>query len=296
MKLLVTGASGLYGLKLTEIATKEGHQTYSAYSQHQTAHGTPVQIEISNKEQVFTRVKEIDPEVVIHAASLTDVDKCELNKPLAWKINVEGAENVANAAKACGAYLLYISTDYVFDGEKGCYTETDLPSPISYYSYTKLKAEERIAKILDNCCLARPSVIYGAGHAAGKINFALWLLEKLRKREQTKVFVDQWNSPTLNSSLAEMTLEVAERRLTGIYHLAGATRISRYEFAQQLAQVFSLDPSVFIAASKNDVHLLAKRPRDSSLNTAKAESILKNKPLQLEPALKRLKAETDFSS
>ncbi len=296
MKLLVTGASGLYGSKLTEIAARNGYETYSTYSQHKTTHGIPVQIDISNKDQTFSKIKELKPEVIIHAASLTDVDKCEIDKPLAWKTNVEGTDNVALAAKACNAYLLYISTDYVFDGEKGCYTETDLPSPISYYAYTKLKAEEHVTKTLDNYCIARTSVIYGANPSAGKVNFALWLLDKLRKREQAKVFVDQWNSPTLNSSLAEMTIEVAERRLEGTYHLSGATRISRYDFAQKLAEVFSMDPAIFLAASRNDVSFAAKRPRDSSLNTTKAASTLKNKPLKIESALKRLKTEIEMAA
>ena len=296
MKLLVTGASGLYGSKLTELAVKKGHQVYSLYSQHQPLHGIPIKTDVSEREKLLSKFHELKPDAVVHAATLTDVDKCELNKKLAWKVNVEGTDNVADAAKTCGAFLLYISTDYVFDGEKGCYEETDLPSPMSYYAYTKLKAEEHVQDILNQYCIARPSVIYGANSAAGKVNFALWLLEKLRKKEQAKVFADQWNSPTLNMSLAEMTLEVLERKLTGIFHLSGATRISRLNFAVLLAKTFGMDSSIFVASSIKDFSLPAKRPRDSSLNTSKAERTLKNRPLKIESALERLKREVETSS
>ena len=227
---------------------------------------------------------------------MTDVDKCELNREIAWKINVEGTLNVAQAAKANNAFLLYISTDYVFDGEKGCYKETDQPSPINYYAYTKLKAEEQVKDITNEYCIARPSVIYGATPAAGKVNFALWLLNKLKNKEKANVFVDQWNSPTLNTSLAEMTLEIVERKLTGIYHLSGASRISRYDFALLLAKTFNLDASLLAPTAMKDFSFPAKRPKDSSLDTTKAEQKLKNKPLKVDDALSRLKSELDSVS
>jgi dTDP-4-dehydrorhamnose reductase len=291
MKLLITGASGLYGSKLAELATTKGHQVYSMHSQHQATHGIPIQVEISDKIKVETEIKKINPEVIIHAATMTDVDKCELNRELAWKINVDGTETVTQAAKLNKAFFIYISTDYVFDGSKGNYTETDLPSPLSYYAYTKLKAEEHVKATVDDYCIARPSVIYGAQPAAGKVNFALWILNNLRNKEQANVFIDQWNSPTLNTSLAEMTLEIAERKSTGIYHLSGATRISRYDFAKALAKTFELDQSLLNPSSLKDFAFPAKRPKDSSLNTTKASQSLRNKPLTVDQALERLKKE-----
>ena len=291
MKLLITGASGLYGSKLAQLATSRQHKGYSADILGQAAYGEPVQIDITDKAQIEATFQKLNPDVVIHAAVLTDVDKCELNRELAWKINVEGTVNVAQAAKDCGAFLLNISTDYVFDGEKGNYTETDLPSPVSFYGYTKLKSEEAVKKILTKYCIARTSVIYGSTPAAGKINFALWLLNKLTNKEQTSVFTDQWNSPTLNTSLAEMTLEVAERKIAGTFHLSGATRISRYDFATLFAKIFELDGSLLVPILSKDLKFPAKRPKDSSLNTAKAQQTLKNKPLPIEKALTQLKTE-----
>lgn len=291
MKLLITGASGLYGSKFAELAITKNHEVYAFHRQHPAPYGKPIQVDMTDREKIAEKFQKIQPEVVIHAATMTDVDQCELNRNLAWKTNVQGTSNVAQAAKEAGAFFMYISTDYVFDGEKGCYKETDQASPISYYAYTKLKAEEFVEAMGIQFCIARASVIYGAKSAAGKVNFALWLLNKLKNHEETRVFIDQWNSPTLNSSLAEMTLEVAERRLTGIYHLSGASRMSRYEFAQCMAKTFSLEESLLMPTRMRDLSLPAKRPRDSSLNTSKAKRMLINKPLEIEKALERLKTE-----
>ncbi|MCW4018263.1 MAG: dTDP-4-dehydrorhamnose reductase [Candidatus Bathyarchaeota archaeon] len=291
MKLLITGASGLYGSKLAETALGRQYQVYAVHNQHSAAHGVPVQLDITEKAKVEKEISEIKPDAVVHAASMTNVDECDLSRELAWKINVEGTRNVAQAAEASKAFFLYISTDYVFDGEKGRYKETDLPSPINYYAYTKLKAEESVKGALINYCIARPSVIYGATTAAGKINFALWILNKLKNKEEIKVFVDQYNSPTLNTSLVDMTLEVLERRLTGVYHLSGASRISRYDFALSLAKTFGLDEALLVPARMKELSFPAKRPKDSSLNTAKAQRTLKSKPLKIEQAVEKLKTE-----
>jgi dTDP-4-dehydrorhamnose reductase len=291
MRLLITGASGLYGSKLAELALTRQHEVFSVHSQHDAVHGIPVQLDVTDREKVAGEVAKVKPDVIVHAASMTDVDKCELNKDLAQKVNVAGTRNVVWAAKQVDSFLLYVSTDYVFDGSKGCYRETDLPSPINFYAYTKLKAEEAVRDSGLDWCIARPSVIYGATPASGKVNFALWLIRKLKAKEQTKVFLDQWVSPTLNSSLAEMTLEAAERRLRGIYHMSGRTRASRYDFAVQLAKTLGLDDSFLAPFNIRDFSFAAKRPRDSSLDTSKAERTLKNKPLDMDEALERLKAE-----
>jgi dTDP-4-dehydrorhamnose reductase len=290
LKFLITGASGLYGSKLAKLALEKNIEVYSSDIQNISAVGNFVKLDISGKEQVDEAFKKIKPDVVVHAATLTDVDKCETNKELAWKINVEGTKNIVQAASVAGSFLIYISTDYVFSGEKGHYKETDVPDPINYYGLTKLKAEEQV-KTQPEYFIGRPSVIYGSTPAAGKVNFALWLMETLGKGEHVKIVTDQWNTPTLNTNLAEMTLEVTERKLTGTYHLCGATRVSRFEFAQQIADAFGLDKSLIDPALSSQFTWPAKRPTDSSLDTSKAQQTLKNKPLEMVEALKRLKTE-----
>jgi dTDP-4-dehydrorhamnose reductase len=296
LKLLITGASGLYGSKLAELATARNYAVYSGYSRDQPAYGTPVQFDVSDKSRVEDVFKKVNPDVVVHAAALTDVDKCEMNRELAWKVNVEGTRNISEAVKTRQAFLLCISTDYVFNGEKGNYKETDQPDPVNYYGFTKLKAEELVGDMISEYCIARASVIYGSTPAAGKINFSLWVLNKLKKNEQVKIVTDQWNSPTLNTNMADMTLEIIERKLTGIFHISGATRINRYNFAKQIAEIFNLDSNLISPTTSAEFSWAAKRPRDPSLDTAKAQQTLKNKPLPINQAIERMKQELAFFS
>jgi len=171
--------------------------------------------------------------------------------------------------------------------------ENDKPDPIDYYGLTKLKGEESIKNLADEYCIARASVIYGSTPATGKINFALWLLNKLKRKEKVKIVTDQWNSPTLNTNLANMILEVLERKLTGIFHLARATRLNRYEFAKLLAETFSLDKNLITYVPSKEIKWIAKRPQDSSLNINKAHQTLSNKPLKIEQALTEMKKEIE---
>jgi dTDP-4-dehydrorhamnose reductase len=290
LKLLITGASGLYGSRLAQLALAKNFEVYSSDIQSLTVYGTFVKLDISEKAQVEEAFKTIKPDVVVHAASLTDVDKCELNKALAWKVNVDGTKNIVESTEKTGSFLIYISTDYVFSGEKGCYVESDACDPTNYYGLTKLLAEE-IVQTQTEYFIARPSVIYGSTPAAGKVNFALWLIETLQKSERAKIVTDQWNTPTLNTNLAEMTLEVIKRRLTGTYHLCGATRVSRFEFAGQIADSFGLDKGLIDPVLSSQFTWPAKRPMDSSLDTSKAQKTLKIKPLAMDKALERLKLE-----
>ena len=293
MRILVTGASGLLGSKLCKLAVRKNYEIYSAYSQHKPLCGAPVQFDISDKDAVEKIFKKVKPEAVVHTAALTNVDKCELEKERAWKINVEGTENIAESCEKFHAFLVYTSTDYVFDGEKGMYKENHKPNPVNYYGLTKLKGEESIKNLTDEYCIARTSVIYGTIPAAGKTNFALWLLDKLERKEKVKIVTDQWNSPTLNTNLANMILEVSERKLTGTFHLAGATRLSRFEFTKLLAKTFSLNTNFITPASSREISWIAKRPQDSSLNINKAYQTLKNKPLKIQEALKKMKKEIE---
>ena len=295
MKLLITGASGLFGGKLAQLATTKGYTIYSGYNKDKPKFGIPIQFDITNKthtQQVFQKTQ---VDTIIHAASLTNVDTCERKRNQAWKTNIQGTKHIVQAAKKTQTYLIYISTDYVFDGEKGNYTETDKPNPINYYGQTKLKAEQQI-QTLQNYCIARPSVIYGSTPAAGKTNFALWTIKQLKNEKPVKMATDQYTSPTLNTNLANMTLEIAEQKLTGTYHLSGATPINRYDFAKKIAKTFNLDPNLIFPVSIDDFSFPAKRPKNSSLNTRKAQQDLKNKPLEIDQALKILKKELNQKS
>ncbi|MGC8912034.1 MAG: dTDP-4-dehydrorhamnose reductase [Nitrososphaeria archaeon] len=295
MNILVTGASGLLGSKLTKILVSKGYKVYSTYFGNRPEHGIPIKLDVSNENDVENVFEASKPEAVVHAAALTNVDACELKRELAWKTNVIGTKNIVKLSKKYNAFLVYISTDYVFKGDRGMYCEDDVPEPINYYGYTKLKGEEEVEGMLKEYCIARTSVIYGSVPASGKANFVLWIIEKLRKGEPVNVVLDQYNSPTHNTNLAEMLSEIIEKRITGTYHLAGATKISRYDFAKLVAETFNLEKNLIMPTTSDKISWTAQRPKDSSLNIGKALRILKSKPLDIQTSLKRLRHEMSFS-
>lgn len=279
------------GSKIANIASEKGYEPYSGYNEHEVTKGTPIKLDICNKKMVEKAFEIIRPEAVVHAAAMTNVDKCEEDQDLAQRVNVEGTRNIIEASERYNAFLIYVSTDYVFSGEEGMYKEMDIPIPINYYGLTKLKGERLVASSSIEWCIARPSVIYGSMSAAGKVNFALWVLNKLKENESMKIITDQWVSPTLNTNLAEMILEIIERKLTGIYHLAGATPINRYDFSTLLADTFGLYKTLISPAKSSEMKWLAKRPKNTSLNVDKALKTLQCKPLKIHEAFIKLKEE-----
>ncbi len=291
MKVFITGGSGLLGSKVAEIALERGYNVYSGFNSHKPEFGEPVKFDLADPNSIVKVIDDVRPNVIIHSAALTDVDRCEVEKELAYKINVEGTKIVAEMARKLGAFLVYISTDYVFDGERGMYKEEDETNPINYYGYTKLLGE----KYCQDFCIARTCVIYGARPASGKVNFALWLINKLEKGECVKIITDQFITPTLNTNLAKMLLEIAERGLKEVFHLAGTTRVSRFEFAKEIAREFGLDESLIVPSKMDEINWIAKRPRDSSLDVSKAARYLNEKPYDLKKALKVLKGEMEVN-
>jgi len=285
---LITGASGLLGHKVAQLALKKKHEVYSIYKEHAINLGTPIQLDLANVSEIAKAIIKLKPEAIIHTAAYTNVDGCEINKELAWKVNAEATKHLAIASTDTDAHLTYLSTDYVFDGEKGLYSEEDQPNPISHYGYTKLKGEEFIKEHSQEWCITRTSVIYGWGQTQ-KLNFATWIINNLKQQKEVKILTDKYVSPTLNTNLAEMLLEITERRATGIFHTAGATRASRHEFALKLAQTFDLNTNLIKPAKMNELPWKAKRPKDSSLNVNKASALLNAKPLKLNEALRRMK-------
>jgi len=296
MKILISGASGLLGSKIAELAKAEEYQVFSGYFTQEPIFGQPVKLDITDKKLVSKIISDIKPDTIIHSAALTNVDECEKNKKLAEEMNVLGTKSIAEAAKDNDAYLSYISTDYVFDGSKGMYKEEDMTNPVNFYGQSKLNGEKAIKEINERYLIARTSVIYGIRPASGKINFALWLIESLKKNQAVQVLTDQFISPTLNTNLAKMVLEASERRLNGIYHIAGSSRASRFEFAVKLAEIFDLDKNLIKESCISDMNWVAERPKDSSLDVSKTYNVLKTKPMNLSEALNLMKEEMEFAS
>ena len=299
MKLLVIGGSGLLGYKVAKMASNE-HETFLTYNYRsiQIEGCTTLKLDKCDRNAVFELLEKIKPDVVIDTAALHNVDYCETHPEEAWKVNVEGTRNVAEACKKVGAKIIFISTDYVFDGTKGYYTEEDAPNPLSYYAKTKLEAEKTIQSLDVNYIIARPSVIYGWNpsevsglkSSSGKsVNFVVWALQKLEKGEEIKAVTDQYSSPTLADNLAEALLVMASSEKQGIYHTAGKDCVNRYEFTLKIAEVFGLDKSLIKPVTSEIFKQVAKRPKKCCLDVSKAEKDFGIRFLTVEEGLKLMK-------
>lgn len=287
MKMIVTGAGGQLGSEICRLSTHETYGTYLGNRPH-AGLAKPVRMDITDADSVDKVFASVRPSCVVHCAAMTSVDSCETDKDMAWKVNVGGTENIARACSKSGASLVYISTDYVFDGKKGNYSETDVPNPLNHYARTKL-AGEMLAEMLERHMILRSSVMFSSGSG----NFVSWVRDSLSKG-QAEIVTDQVNSPTLATEMAEAVLKLVDMDTSGVYHTAGDDRISRYDFAKLIAKVFKLDASRIVAARTADIGQKAVRPADSSLKIAKVKKLgitFSN----AEKALRKLKEMEDAS-
>lgn len=291
MRILVTGASGFIGSKIAELAVTRGDMVYSCFYEHEPICGNPIRVDLRHRNSVKAFIRDLVLDVIIHTAALTDVDKCEEDRDLAEKINYDGSLNIAELAFNMNVPVIYCSTDYIFDGYKGFYNEEDKCNPINYYGRTKLLGENITFLCTDKTTIVRTSSVYGAKPSiTGKVNFVLWVINKLRNNEEIKVVCDLYMSPTLDTNLAEMILEIADRKLYGVYHLAGE-RINKLEFARMIADVFGLNKELIKPIFLSEINWKAPRPKDSSLDSSKAMRTLNIKPMTLIQSLEKLKVD-----
>lgn len=267
MKLLVTGASGLLGSALLREASKSGMIAVAAYNSHPLNGG--LQMDVTKPAQVQAAMQRVAPEYVIHTAAFTDVDACEIEPQRARDVNALGTKNVADACKEHGAKLVYVSTDYVFDGEDGPYSEEDPTHPINVYGESKLAGERFTLNYSDNA-VARVCVLYGPD----KPNFVTWVIDSLRSNTPINVVSDQYNTPTYVGNCARALLRMCELGLKGVYHVSGREQLNRYAFARAIADVFALNEKLINETTTDTLRQRARRPINSSLRVAKAERAL----------------------
>jgi dTDP-4-dehydrorhamnose reductase len=297
--LLVIGATGLVGSKVSSLAAKHGFEAYNTHNARKVALPHMVQLDIGDRDATLQLVRKIRPKVIVNTAALHNVDYCETHREEADRINVDGARNIAEAARENGSRLIHLSTDYVFDGKRGHYSELDTPHPLHYYAQTKLDSEKIVSQS-PNFAIARPSVIYGwnaleatgVPSSSGKtINFAMFVLDKFKKNETVKAVTDQYSSPTFADNLAEALLLLAKRSENGVFHTAGRSCMSRYEFATSLADIFGYSTKLVQPVLTSDFKQVAERPKNSCLQVGKAEKILGIRFLTAQEGIKEMKAQ-----
>ena len=296
MRLLVTGANGLVGGRLCALLASRGHQVVGVSRGERRPSTSPAaafeyrSVELADRGQVAQALEASRPDVVVHTASMTEVDACEKDPDLAFACNVEAPANVARAARKLGAHLVHVSTDYVFDGDAGPYTEDDVPNPRGVYALTKHMGEQAVRVFAGSYAIARTAVVYG-WPPAGRPNFGAWLVGALSKGEKVKLFEDQFVSPSLALSVAEMLAELAERRLAGVWNTCGGEVVDRVSFGRALCAELGFDASLLVPTRMAALKLPSPRPYKSGLVTDKARAQLSAKPLPLSEALPRFHTE-----
>jgi dTDP-4-dehydrorhamnose reductase len=283
MKFLVTGSTGLIGSQVVKDLAQQNHDVYSCYHYEKPKYGIPVKLDLTDKDSILQIITETKPDRIIHLAAMTNVDLCESEKYLANLVNVKATETIAKQAAKEKSFFVYVSTDYVFDGKKGMKKENDLPNPLGYYGQSKLDGELAIDKLASGWCIARTSTPFGIHNK--KKSFPLWVKENLESQKKINVLVDQFTSPTYVPNLSSMLMEVAIRQISGILHLAGATRISRFDLAERVAEKLDLEKNLLQPTKILDMNWTAQRPHDSSLDVSLAKEILDEKPQEIQQSL-----------
>jgi len=285
-KILVTGSAGLIGTQIVKDLLDNHKQVYSCYNKTKPELGIITHLDLTKKDDIVNTMNRIKPDVVIHLGAMTDVELCETETELAKKINTDATKILALESEKYNTFFVYMSTDYVFDGKVGMKKENDKTNPINFYGKSKLDGERVFKKITTPNVIVRTSTPFGL-HSK-KISFPIWVKKNLELEKEISVVVNQYTSPSYVPNISKMIIEIMERKITGIIHLAGATKISRYDFAVQISKIINANKQFLKLTKMDQMDWKAQRPADSSLSVSKANKILKNKPEKIEDSLKLL--------
>jgi len=299
-KILITGASGKVAEAFTRIATVETDYELVLLSRdpdrmdYDPRHKT-YEVSVGDIKKVKKICYEEKPDVILNAAAMTDVDKCELERKNCWDTNVIAVENLASAAKVLDCHLIAFSTDYIFDGLKGPYPEDGRPNPLSYYGKSKHACENICIGEVNKSTVIRTNVVYG--HSSyGKPDFIQWVAKNLSKDKELKIITGQFCNPTLTDDIAYGLMKIIDKERFGIYNFAGNDWLNRYEIALKVAEVFQFNKELIEKLSPQEFKQNAKRPEKGGLINLKAETDLNIKFCDLERGLTILKNQLNLKN
>ena len=289
-KILITGANGLLGQKLVGLLTQQPEVDLIATARG--ANRLPQDegylyrpMDITDHQAVMEVIRETKPDVVIHTAAMTDVDKCEQQKDDCWAQNVKAVESLVEACTEVGAFLLHVSTDFIFDGAAGPYDETAEGNPISFYGWSKYAAEKVVTNSTLRWAIARTVLVYGIAHDMSRSNIILWVKKSLEDGKNIKVVTDQWRSPTLAEDLAMGCYLIADQEAEGVFNISGKEVLTPYDMAIKTADYFNLDNSLIAQADASTFTQVARRPPRTGFILDKARTVLGYNPLSFEEGI-----------
>ncbi|UCE36340.1 MAG: SDR family oxidoreductase [Thermoplasmata archaeon] len=291
-KLMIIGGSGLLGGHLARFAQEE-YEVVATYMGH------PIEIpgcrttsmDIRDFYKTENKISKEKPDLIILSAAQRNVDYCEKKPEEVWKINVQGAKNVAIASKKVQAKLIYLSTDLVFDGEKEGYQEEEDPNPINYYGKTKLEGEKEVAKACEDYAIARVSVLYDWNPFEHTFNFVSWVYNSLKEKKEISLFTDQFRNATYIKNACDALLGIHKKGEQGIFHVAGKNCVNRHEIGEKVAEIFGFDEKLITTCTSEDSNWVAKRPKRCCLNSEKMNDRLGIKSMSIEEGLDAMKRE-----
>jgi dTDP-4-dehydrorhamnose reductase len=292
MKILVTGAHGFLGRSLLDLVG-EMEWVGCGRSAESVSPCPYFQIDLQNSDAVTELLEEVRPDWVINTAALTNVDQCEEDRDLARQVNLDPVGHLVSACKRVDAGLVQLSTDYVFDGDGGPYTEKDEPNPLSHYGRLKLDGEQLVLEGSARAIVVRTLWLYGYVPQAHP-NFVTWALGALHRNDHLKIFDDQWGNPTYIHDLARSLIGLCSHNARGLFHMGGVTFMTRYDLALELAGFFDLDAGLIEPIATRAAGLKAKRPLRSGLSTDALEAELERRPLSFTEGLEHMVRQESF--
>lgn len=290
--VLLTGGAGLLGVALLADPPSNFSivPTYFNNPIKQLGQYTFIKLNIVNPAAVTKVFLSVKPTVIIHAASIGNVDYCEKNPDEAYQINVVGTKNIVRACEEHGVKLIFLSSNAVFDGLSAPYNETSKVNPVNYYGKTKVLAEELILKRQLEHAIVRLILMYGWNHPTQRQNPVTWLLDKLMASEPIKMVNDTYTNPVFNNQAAQTIWRLIKQDKSGLYHVAGKRRVNRYDFAVQTAKTFGYDPGLIEPVGSDYFAGIATRMPDTTYDTAKMEKELGVSPLDIADGLVAMKS------
>ena len=280
--ILITGASGQLGMSLKRIFNSKYEIISTTGNNNPT--GSSMHLDVTNP-LLFKEVMETtNPDLVVNLAALTNVDLCEKNPELAYSINIGGMDNLVNAFKGP---IIHVSTDYVFDGEDGPYKEEDTTNPLNVYGLSKLESEKLLLDHSENSLVIRSNVLYDYS-SKSEASFLNWVVDSLTQEKEINVVEDQWNNPTWTGSLAVVIDRAIDTQLTGLAHWGDGDLVSRFDFANKIADVFNLKKSLIKPILTSELNQTAKRPLKSGLKSDYAQNILNLEPPTIKECLETI--------
>jgi len=284
MRVFIVGASGFVGRIMFEYLSRE-HETHGSF------YSNPVKrlihLDMTDLKAVKDILTSLKPDVIILPAANPNVEYCEEHPKETWQVNVEGSRNIIETAREIGVKFVYFSSDYVFDGTNGPYSEDDVPNPINEYGLQKLAVEKLIKNYLEKYLIIRITVVYG-WEPRGK-NFVMGLINNLKSGDFMKVPYDQIGSPTYANNMIQAVKELIEADKTGIYHVAGTDVMDRYTFAKNVAEIFELDENLLIPVTTNQLNQKAKRPLKAGMKVDKVQKDVSIRLMSVRDGLEDMK-------